>query len=356
MKREREERVQLVYKMLGFDVAIQKIVEDLLIACRSAYHGKIAENITVEEFKSVCAIVYQLQDENQVSAENLDIVWCRLWWENGTLSYHLRNDNFHPVLIANLLGLVGRERFKVPNFDWSANDPLRCWGGTSMRYNHPLVKYLSPDVSFSNDSISRHSAYRVSNIICEVGCTETLANMIRKAHIHLSGFGNRMVILIKVVRSASEVSRRIPGQMVCVVLNAEDREVTAVPSTQAQQQQHVTQAASYDSGADEIEVPKEPSVPPNVQSVARSVISFGSYLLPETAEYIKELTQVADTNFTGVGRPGRVVACDQPNLPQYQVRLPVADVWYGVPAEAVPADAQDYHFDLFGIIHCVLRH
>ena len=82
----------------------------------------------------------------------------------------------------------------------------------------------------------------------------------------------------------------------------------------------------------------------------RAVISFGSYLLPETAEYIKELTQVADANFTGVGRPGGVVACDQPHLPQYQVRLPAADVWYGVPAETVPADAQDYILDLFDCV------
>jgi hypothetical protein len=39
----------------------------------------------------------------------------------------------------------------------------------------------------------------------------------------------------------------------------------------------------------------------------------------------------------------------EPHLPQYELRIPAEDVWFGTPPEALPAETPDLVIDLFDL-------
>jgi hypothetical protein len=76
-------------------------------------------------------------------------------------------------------------------------------------------------------------------------------------------------------------------------------------------------------------------------------ISFGSELTTETMAAIREHSKVPLDQYTGFGLNVRE-PCSQANMPEYQLVIPAADIWYGVTADDVHEN-HDLNIDLFSI-------
>ena len=151
----------------------------------------VGEIISEELSTRVISAFYDMQDEWQQTVENYDLIHFWFYRKNGKLICQYVWYNTHPMLTsAIMISAANRKAGEI-----LADRPLACWGGCGLHYylDRNIKLVLAPDSSYFNRN---RTTYNYPNFVCEVASTETLANMLRSAQIHLSGFGNRMVILI----------------------------------------------------------------------------------------------------------------------------------------------------------------